>query len=101
MSNINDFRYQMDNLDGDNTKSYLDYAKNPYVYMASIPILVLLVLLIMRPSFCMTTVEDPKTKAQKKSINFKRMLLVSVIIGAIGAVAIYYFLIRNKQQTEA
>jgi len=64
--------------------------------MAGIPVIILLVLLIMKPSFCMTTVENPKTKKQERSINFKRMMLVSLIIGAIGAAGIYYFLIRKK-----
>ena len=81
-----------------NFKSLL---KPPYIFICGLPILFLILLIYLQPSFIMYTERDkenPRKIISKLSI--KKLLLWTLALSCVLGVCIYYFFYMKKQNVE-
>ena len=91
----------IDALNGNsgNSKSYADYAKPPYIFVA-IPIIIAIVLYYTKPFFIMD--QDPKYEDGDgpKILSYKKLGIFSIVISGIIVGAYYYYYGQSAIKSE-
>lgn len=81
--------------------SFKNLLKPPYVFIIGLPLLFLILLIYLQPSFVMDVSPD-KTNPLKeiKTLSIKKLLIWSLVLAGILGGGIYYFFYMKKQNME-
>ena len=67
--------------------------KPPYIFIIGLPMIYIILLLYLQPSF--VKVIDPNDK-KKQYVSFKKLMLWSIVFSSITGIIIYYFFFKEK-----
>ena len=81
--------------------SFKNLLKPPYVFIIGLPLLFLILLIYLQPSFVMDVSPDTKDPLkQVKTLSIKKLLIWSLVLAGILGGGIYYFFYMKKQNME-
>lgn len=81
--------------------SFKNLLKPPYVFIIGLPLLFLILLIYLQPSFIMDISPDKTDPVkQVKTLSIKKLLIWSLVLAGILGGGIYYFFYMKKQNVQ-